>query len=127
MRWPGFVDVMLFPAGTFFRALDNVVTFGVQYPLEKAQRNQYSHAFLEDSLLVGKRCYDSKVVRVPLCVNGAVGAREQITCTYTGMATLTKTITIGGSASPGTTVHPPAAPTPRSTTRPAPTKSQPHA
>lgn len=100
LRWPGFVDVMLFPAGTFFRALDNVVTFGVQYPLEKAQRNQYSHAFLEDSLLVGKRCYDSKVVRVPLCVNGAVGAREQITCTYTGMATLTKTITIGGSVAP---------------------------
>lgn len=80
--WPDYADVLLYPAGTWFRQLAPVITLGVQYPLEQLQLNQYTHVFLEDSFQVGKRCNESIQVRVPLCVNGAVGAREQITCTY---------------------------------------------
>lgn len=100
LRWPDSVDVVLYPAGNFFRSLNNVITLGVQYPMDQVQYNRYTHGFMEDSLLVGKRCYPSNLVRVPLCVNGAVGAREQITCTYTGVQTLTATVTIGGSVAP---------------------------
>ncbi|MBU8824127.1 major capsid protein [Mycolicibacterium goodii] len=78
--WPDSVDVILYPAGTFFRSLDNVITLGVQYPIEMVQENRYSEGFVEDSFLVGKRCYESHLIRIPLCVNGAVGAREQIVC-----------------------------------------------
>lgn len=81
--WPDYADVLLYPAGTWFRQLQNIVTLGVQYPLEQLQLNQYTHLFIEDSFQVGKRCNESIQVRVPLCVNGAVGAREQITCSYT--------------------------------------------
>ncbi|BBC28623.1 putative major capsid protein [Mycobacterium phage PR] len=100
-EWPGFADVLLYPAGTWFRQLANVITLGVQYPLEQLQLNQYTHIFTEDSFQVGKRCNESIQVRVPLCVNGAVGAREQITCTYTGVATKTATITTTGSPTGG--------------------------
>lgn len=78
--WPATVNVLLYPAGTFFRSLDNVVTFGVQYPMEQLQINQYTHAFLEDSFLVGKRCYNSLLVTVPICPSGAIGARETVAC-----------------------------------------------
>ena len=97
LRYPGFVDVLLFPAGTWFRSLNNVITLGVQYPLQQLQLNQYTHVFTEDSLQVGKRCDDSIDVRLPLCVNGAVGAREEIVCSYAGAQTLTKTITVTGT------------------------------
>lgn len=96
--WPGSVDVMLYPAGTFFRSLDNVITLGVQYPIEQVQENRYTEGFLEDSFLVGKRCDPSHLVRIPLCTNGAVGARESIVCQS---ATITKTVTVGGAPTGG--------------------------
>ncbi|OHU29029.1 major capsid protein [Mycobacteroides chelonae] len=96
--WPSSVDVILYPAGTFFRSLDNVITLGVQYPIEQVQENRYTEGFLEDSFLVGKRCGPSDLIRVPLCTNGAVGARETIVC---GSATVTKTVTITGAPSGG--------------------------
>lgn len=78
--WPDSADVLLYPAGTWFRQLQNIITIGVQYPLQQLQLNQYTHIFTEDSFQVGKRCDDSIIVTVPLCVNGAVGARESIVC-----------------------------------------------
>lgn len=101
-RWPGYADVLLYPAGTWFRHLAPVITFGVQYPMELLAKNQYSHAFFEDSIAVGKRCDKSINVRLPLCTNGAVGAREEIVCSYSGATTLTRTITITGTPSGGT-------------------------
>ncbi|WP_157680143.1 major capsid protein [Mycobacterium dioxanotrophicus] len=96
--WPGSVDVILYPAGTFFRSLDNVITLGVQYPIEQVQLNRYTHGFLEDSFLVGKRCGPSDLIRVPLCTNGAVGARETIVCQS---ATVTKTVAVPGTPTGG--------------------------
>jgi hypothetical protein len=96
--WPASVDVILYPAGTFFRSLDNVITLGVQYPIEQVQLNRYTHGFLEDSFLVGKRCGPSDLIRVPLCTNGAVGARETIVC---GSATVTKTVATPGTPTGG--------------------------
>lgn len=100
--WPGSVDVILYPAGTFFRSLNNVITFGVQYPMEQLQLNRYTHGFVEDSFLVGKRCYPSHLIRIPLCENGAVGARESIDCTGPYAETVTKTVTITGTPTGGT-------------------------
>ena len=103
LRWPDFVDVLLYPAGTWFRSLNPVITFGVQYPMELLKFNQYSHAFFEDAIAVGKRCDKSTIARVPLCVNGAVGAREEITCTFsTSVSTLQAIATITGSPTGGT-------------------------
>lgn len=100
--WPGSVDVLLYPAGTWFRQLANVITLGVQYPLEQLQLNQYTHIFTEDSFQVGKRCNDSQLIRIPLCVNGAVGAREQIDCTVPYATTTSVSITTTGIPDGGT-------------------------
>lgn len=94
--WPGSVDVVLYPAGTFWRALDNVITLGVQYPVEMLQQNRQMEGFVEDEFQVGKRCDPSHLIRIPLCVNGAVGAREVIDCSTEYAATVTKTVTTTG-------------------------------
>jgi len=52
--------------------------------------------FVEDSFLVGKRCNPSDLIRIPLCVNGAVGAREQIDCSAPYAATRTATVSTTG-------------------------------
>lgn len=80
VAYPATVDVMLYPAGTWFRTLNNVITLGVQYPLQQLQLNQYTHVFTEDSFQVGKRCDQSIIVRLPICVSGAIGARQYVAC-----------------------------------------------
>lgn len=80
LAWPGTVDIVLYPAGTWFRAMSNVIELGVMYPKEQLQVNRYTRFFTEDAIAVGKRCNKSIVVTIPLCVNGGVGARIAIDC-----------------------------------------------
>ncbi|CAA0134559.1 Uncharacterised protein [Mycolicibacterium vanbaalenii] len=101
--WPDHVDVVLYPAGTFWRALNNVITLGVQMPFDLVRQNRQLEGFVEDEFQVGKRCDPSHLIRIPLCVNGAVGAREEIVCTYgTEVESLEATITITGTPDGGT-------------------------
>jgi hypothetical protein len=100
--WPGSVDVVLYPAGTFWRSLQNVITLGVQFPIDMLQQNRQMEGFVEDEFQVGKRCDPSHLIRIPLCVNGAVGAREQIDCSAPYAATVSKTVTTTGTPTGGT-------------------------
>jgi hypothetical protein len=80
LAWPGSVSVLLYPAGTWFRSLSNVIEFGVQYPRELLQLNRYSRFFTEDAYAVAKRCDESLVVTIPTCVNGGYGGSITVTC-----------------------------------------------
>jgi hypothetical protein len=80
VAWPAHVDVLMYPAGAWFRSMANVIELGVMYPKEQLQVNAYTRLFTEDGIAVGKRCYRSEVARIPLCVNGGIGARISITC-----------------------------------------------
>lgn len=104
--WPGTVDVVLYPAGTWFRSMSNVIELGVMYPKEQLQVNRFTRMFTEDAIAVGKRCYESILTRIPLNTSGEVGARRQITIvpgnktaavSTTGVPTGgTFTLTLGG-------------------------------
>ena len=83
--WPDTVDVVLYPAGTWFRSMSNVIELGVMYPKEQLQVNRYTRFFTEDAYAVGKRCNHSILVTVPLCVSGAVGARQSVECNATSV------------------------------------------
>lgn len=85
MRWPGHVDVMLYPAGTWFRSLSNIIEVGVMYPKEQLQVNRYTEFFTEDAIAVGKRCNVSANLRIPLKVNGVSGGYTVINYTDTGV------------------------------------------
>lgn len=101
LEWPGTVRVLLYPAGTWFRALTNIIEFGVQYPRELLQINRYSRFFTEDAYAVAKRCDESLVVTIPICPNGAYGEQDAITCnTPVGEA---QTVDIEGTAPTGGT------------------------
>lgn len=78
--YPGTVNVLLYPAGTWFRSLSNVIELGVMYPKEQLQVNRYTRFFTEDAIAVGKRCNQSLNVTIPICPSGAIGARQTIAC-----------------------------------------------
>ena len=78
--WPDTVDVLMYPAGTWWRSMSNVIELGIMYPKEQLQVNRYTRMFTEDAYAVGKRCNHSILVTVPLCVSGAVGARQSVEC-----------------------------------------------
>ena len=78
LKWPTTVDIVMYPAGTWFRSMSNVIELGVMYPKEQLQVNRFTRMFTEDAMAIGKRCGESALIRVPLDVNGAVGQREAI-------------------------------------------------
>lgn len=78
--YPGTVNVLLYPAGTWFRSMSNVIELGVMYPKEQLQVNRYTRFFTEDAIAVGKRCNQSLNVTVPICPSGAIGERQTIAC-----------------------------------------------
>lgn len=98
--WPTSVQVLLYPRGTWYRHLSNVIEVGTLYDKAQLQKNRYTELFVEDEYLVDKRCLTSEVITVPLCANGAVGARSEIVCTATTNEVQTATIT--GSPTGGT-------------------------
>ncbi|AYD82009.1 major head protein [Mycobacterium phage Saguaro] len=77
--WPATVNVLLYPAGTWFRSMSNVIELGVMYPKEQLQVNRFTRMFTEDAIAVGKRCGESVNVTIPLDVSGAVGERQNAT------------------------------------------------
>lgn len=73
VEWPETVNVLLYPAGTWFRSMSNVIELGVMYPKEQLQVNRFTRMFTEDALAVGKRCGESVNVKLTLDVSGATG------------------------------------------------------
>lgn len=78
VRYPGDVYVLMYPAGTWFRSLSNVIELGVMYPKEQLQVNRYTRFFTEDAIAVGKRCNASLLVNIPINPSGAIGERKPI-------------------------------------------------
>jgi hypothetical protein len=83
LAWPASVDVVLYPAGTWFRSMSPVIELGVFYPKEQLQVNRYTRFFTEDAIAVGRRCNVSVVGRIPLAVTGAIGPRIDLSSYYT--------------------------------------------
>jgi hypothetical protein len=80
LEWPSTVNVLMYPAGTWFRSMSNVIELGVMYPKELLQVNRYTRMFTEDAIVVAKRCGKSLNVQIPICPSGAIGERQSVLC-----------------------------------------------
>jgi hypothetical protein len=79
-EWPNKVNILLYPAGTWFRSMSNIIEVGVLYPKEQLQINRYTEFFTEDAIAVGKRCNHSLNVEIPICATGGYGGPVEISC-----------------------------------------------
>lgn len=73
--WPTEVQVILYPAGTWWAATEPVINLGIIHDSTMLKQNKQVQMFTEDGVAVGKRGPESRLVTIPVAVNGTVGAR----------------------------------------------------
>lgn len=69
--FPATVEFLIYPAGTWVKGVDSIVTLETVYDSTKLSTNQYTALFTEEGVLVAKMCPDSRRVVYPLCPTGA--------------------------------------------------------
>lgn len=79
--WPTSAKVLIYPAGTYFLARMDIITIeGGLLDSTLLRKNERIVMFLEEALKVGKRCYQSSLVTIPLCPSGQTGSGAWTTC-----------------------------------------------
>lgn len=78
LTYPESVEVLMYPAGTFFSALEPVINLGVTYDSAGIAKNQRTEMFVEDGWAVAKRAYESRALTLPVDVNGHTGLRAEV-------------------------------------------------
>ena len=78
VAYPEAVEVLMYPAGTWWSAVEPVINLGVTYDSTGLAKNQRTELFIEDGLAVGKRGFESRKITIPMNVNGQVGLRAPL-------------------------------------------------
>lgn len=120
--WPNSVDIVLYPAGSWVLAEQNILRIEATYDSNRLRNNKFTSLFMEDGWMLLNRCNRSFVVQLRgLCANGATGEpwqpcspeaiparREQLkTCDGGAKAPLTHS---SGSVAPHVETPPPPKP-----------------
>lgn len=72
--WPATVKFLLYRAGTWVAGGEPLISLSNVYDTTGLSTNDYTALFTEESYLVAKRGYDSRVVTVPVASTGETGA-----------------------------------------------------
>lgn len=72
-EYPAAVEALIYVSGTFVRGRGDVINLDVVYDSAEIQKNDFLQMFMEEKLLVAKRAYSSRKVKLALGVNGATG------------------------------------------------------
>lgn len=71
---PGQFDVMIYPAGTFIKAVEDVINLSAVYDAATLSVNEYTGVFFEQGYLLAKAGYGSSKVTIPVNTAGEQGA-----------------------------------------------------
>lgn len=72
--WPTTIQFLIYPAGTWTKGVDDIITLDNLYDSTQLGMNKYTALFTEDASLVVKRCEESRVVTVPIHSDGSTHA-----------------------------------------------------
>lgn len=76
IAFPATVEVMVYPAGTFVKGTQDVVSLDTVYDNAMLKENLYTAAFVEDGVLLAKMQHGGKRITLPVNVNGMLGAAQ---------------------------------------------------
>lgn len=71
---------ILYPAGTWVRAVNDVITLNSIYDSTKLATNQNTHLFTETGWAMIKMCPISRIYTVPICPSGATSDTQTVDC-----------------------------------------------
>lgn len=77
--WPESIRAIMYPVGTFVRAVEPVINLSAVYDAASLSANEYTGVFFEQGVMTFKRGYRSHVLNIPVCVAGRTGAND-LTC-----------------------------------------------
>ncbi|MRH86004.1 major capsid protein [Nocardia sp. SYP-A9097] len=74
--WPTTVDALVYIAGSYLRSRGDVISMSAVYDTTNLAVNDVLHLFTEEKLLVIKRRYKPRLVRIALSANGTTAAGQ---------------------------------------------------
>jgi hypothetical protein len=74
------LQFLVYPAGTWVRAVNDVITLNSVYDSTKLATNQVTHLFTETGWAMIKHCPVSRVYTVPVCPSGKTTIAGTLTC-----------------------------------------------
>jgi hypothetical protein len=77
---PTSLQFLIYPAGTWVRAVSDVITLNSVYDSTKLATNQVTHLFTETGWKMVRMCPLSRVYTIGICPNGKTGLQRDITC-----------------------------------------------
>jgi hypothetical protein len=77
---PVSLQFLIYPAGTWVRAVNDVITLNSVYDSTKLATNQVTHLFTETGWKMVRMCPLSRVYTVNICPNGQTGLQRTVTC-----------------------------------------------
>lgn len=77
---PTSLQFIVYPAGTWVRAVSDVITLNSVYDSTKLATNQVTHLFTETGWAMIRMCPLSRVYTVAICPNGSTGVQRAVTC-----------------------------------------------
>ena len=77
---PTSLQFLVYPAGTWVRAVSDVITLNSVYDSTKLATNQVTHLFTETGWAMLKMCPISRVYTVPICPSGKTTSQGTLTC-----------------------------------------------
>lgn len=81
VRFPTGVKFLVYPSGTWVRAVNDVITLNAIYDSTKLVTNQNTQLFTETGWKMMRMCPVSRVYTINICPTGATGAQRAVDCT----------------------------------------------
>jgi hypothetical protein len=72
-EWPDTVKALIYAAGSFVRGRGEIINMEGIYDAQDLKVNDFTRLFMEEKILVRRRCNQARLVTFPLAVNGATG------------------------------------------------------
>jgi hypothetical protein len=79
-QFPTGVKFLVYPSGTWVRAVNDVITLNAIYDSTKLVTNQNTQLFTETGWKMMRMCPVSRVYTIGICPNGSTGAQRAVDC-----------------------------------------------
>lgn len=78
--FPTSLVFLVYPAGTWVKAVNNVITINSMYDSTRLATNQYTHLFTEDGWAMLEMCGVSRAYTIGICPTGSTGVQREVSC-----------------------------------------------
>lgn len=78
--YPDTAEIMLYPAGTFVKGTQHVISLDTLYDTTDLKSNKYLATFIEDGWMVLATCAKGCRMNIPVCISGRTGAADLTAC-----------------------------------------------